>query len=64
MGDVKLEHANMLESPLVNEIMAHADIVLVDNKLFGEKCESPPLPSFDYFSGLNMGFYSQRINSP
>ena len=38
MGDVELEHANMLESPRVNELMARADVVLVNNKVFGEKC--------------------------
>jgi H3 lysine-79-specific histone-lysine N-methyltransferase len=38
MGDVELEHANMLESARVNELMARADIVLVNNKVFGEKC--------------------------
>jgi [histone H3]-lysine79 N-trimethyltransferase len=40
MGDVELEHANMLESARVNELMARADIVLVNNKVFGEKCTS------------------------
>jgi H3 lysine-79-specific histone-lysine N-methyltransferase len=38
MGDVELEHANMLESARVNELMARADVVLVNNKVFGEKC--------------------------
>lgn len=42
MGDVELEHANMLESSRVNELMAHADIVLVNNKVFGEKRELLP----------------------
>jgi H3 lysine-79-specific histone-lysine N-methyltransferase len=40
MGDVELEHANMLESARVNKLMARADIVLVNNKVFGEKCTS------------------------
>lgn len=38
MGDIELEHANMLESARVSELMARADIVLVNNKVFGEKC--------------------------
>lgn len=42
MGDVELEHANMLESSRVNELMARADVVLVNNKVFGEKREFPP----------------------
>jgi H3 lysine-79-specific histone-lysine N-methyltransferase len=40
MGDVELEHENMLESARVNELMARADVVLVNNKVFGEKCTS------------------------
>jgi [histone H3]-lysine79 N-trimethyltransferase len=48
MGDVELEHANMLESARVNELMARADIVLVNNKVFGEKCTF--LFSFTYIS--------------
>lgn len=37
MGDVELEHANMLESERLNSLMARADVVLVNNKVFGEK---------------------------
>jgi H3 lysine-79-specific histone-lysine N-methyltransferase len=40
MGDVELEHANMLESARVNELTARADVVLVNNKVFGKKCTS------------------------
>jgi H3 lysine-79-specific histone-lysine N-methyltransferase len=40
MGDVELEHANMLESAHVNELMARADVVPVNHKVFGEKCTS------------------------
>ena len=40
MGDVELEQANMLESARVNELMPRADVVLVNNKVFGEKCTS------------------------
>ena len=50
MGDVELEHANTLENPRVNELMARADVVLVNNKVFGEKRESPP-PAFRLFLG-------------
>ena len=42
MGYVELEHANMLENPRMNELMARADVVLVNNKVFGEKREFPP----------------------
>ena len=42
MGDVELEHENMLESPRANELMARADVVLVNNKVFGEKRWFPP----------------------
>jgi H3 lysine-79-specific histone-lysine N-methyltransferase len=37
MGDIELERANMLESARVNELMARADVVFVNNKVFGEK---------------------------
>jgi H3 lysine-79-specific histone-lysine N-methyltransferase len=40
MGDIELERANMLESARVNELIARADVVLVNNKVFGEKCTS------------------------
>jgi len=46
MGDVELEHANMLESARVNELMARADIVLVNNKVFGEKLNEAIRPKF------------------
>jgi H3 lysine-79-specific histone-lysine N-methyltransferase len=46
MGDVELEHSNMLESARVNELMRRADVVLVNNKVFGEKCTSPLIPRF------------------
>jgi [histone H3]-lysine79 N-trimethyltransferase len=45
MGDVELEHANMLDSARVNELMACADVVFINNKVFGESCTSS-LPSF------------------
>jgi Histone methylation protein DOT1 len=40
MGDVELEHANMLDSTRVNELMARADVVFVNNQVFGESCTS------------------------
>jgi hypothetical protein len=40
MGDIELERASTLESARVNELMARADVVLVNNKVFGEKCVS------------------------
>jgi H3 lysine-79-specific histone-lysine N-methyltransferase len=46
MGDVELEQANMLESPRVNELMARADVVLVNNKVFGEKLNEAIRPKF------------------
>ncbi|KAI0297535.1 S-adenosyl-L-methionine-dependent methyltransferase [Multifurca ochricompacta] len=46
MGDVELEHANMLESVRVNELMARADVVLVNNKVFGEKLNEAIRPKF------------------
>ena len=46
MGSVELEHSNMLESARVNELMPRADVVLVNNKFFGEKCTSPLCSSF------------------
>lgn len=64
MGDVELEHANMLESARVNELIARADIVLVNNKVFGEKC------TFRFFTRISLrcsyrsghGINSERSN--
>jgi H3 lysine-79-specific histone-lysine N-methyltransferase len=39
LGEIELEEGNMLESPRVNELIAQADVVLVDNKVFEESCE-------------------------
>ncbi|KAI0247565.1 histone methylation protein DOT1-domain-containing protein [Lactifluus subvellereus] len=36
MDDVELEHANMLDGACVNGLMACADVILVNNKVFGE----------------------------
>lgn len=46
MGDVELEHSNMLESARVNELMPRADVVLVNNKVFGEKLNEAIRPKF------------------
>ena len=40
--DVELEYASMLESPRVDELMARADVALVNNKVFSETREFPP----------------------
>lgn len=39
MGEVELEKGDMLKSKRVDELMAKADVVLVDNKVFEESCE-------------------------
>ncbi|KAI0264980.1 S-adenosyl-L-methionine-dependent methyltransferase [Gloeopeniophorella convolvens] len=46
MGEVELERANMLESARVNELMGRADVVLVNNKVFGEKLNEAIRPKF------------------
>jgi len=43
MGEVELEEGNMLQSPRLDELIAKADVVLVDNKVFEESCEYRPL---------------------
>ena len=43
MGDVELEYGICSRA---HELMARADVVLVNNKVFGEKREHP-LPSFN-----------------
>lgn len=60
MGDVELEHANMLESSRVNELMARADIVLVNNKVFGEKRELLPPRFFNRSETKKKSKNSQR----
>lgn len=39
LGEIELEEGNMLDSPRVNELVARADVVLVDNKVFEESRE-------------------------
>jgi H3 lysine-79-specific histone-lysine N-methyltransferase len=39
IGEMELEEGNMLESRRVDELIAKADVVLVDNKVFEESCE-------------------------
>lgn len=39
MGEVELEEGDMLHSRRVDELMAKADVVLVDNKVFDQACE-------------------------
>lgn len=38
-GDVELEQGDMLKSKRVDELIAQADVVLVDNKVFEESCK-------------------------
>lgn len=38
-GDVELEQGDMLKSRRVDELIAQADVVLVDNKVFEESCK-------------------------
>ena len=40
MGEVELEEGNMLESVRTDELLGQADVVLVNNKVFKEPCES------------------------
>ena len=40
MGEVELEAGDMLESPTVDSMLAKADVVLVNNKVFKEERES------------------------
>ena len=62
MGDNELENADFLESPRMNKLMARPDVVLANNKAFGEKRDScaPPHSSLNCLSGLTVIFYSQR----
>ncbi|KAG5638184.1 hypothetical protein H0H81_001386 [Sphagnurus paluster] len=46
LGEIELEEGNMLESPRVNELIAQADVVLVDNKVFEESLNEALRPKF------------------
>ncbi|KAF5377175.1 hypothetical protein D9615_006438 [Tricholomella constricta] len=46
LGEIELEEGNMLESPRVNELIAKADVVLVDNKVFEESLNEALRPKF------------------
>ena len=39
IGEIELEEGDMLKSARVDELMAKADVVLVDNKVFEESCK-------------------------
>lgn len=41
MGDVELEEGDMLNSQRTNALIKKADVVLVNNKVFDERCELP-----------------------
>ena len=57
MGDVKLQYVNILESHSVNQLMARAGFVLLNNKVSVRSVSSPPsiFPSFNCPSRLNGG---------
>ena len=40
IGEMELEEGDMLKSKRVDELISKADVVLVDNKVFEESCES------------------------
>ncbi|KAF8876503.1 S-adenosyl-L-methionine-dependent methyltransferase, partial [Infundibulicybe gibba] len=46
MGEVELEEGNMLTSKRVDELIAKADVVLVDNKVFEESLNEALRPKF------------------
>ena len=54
IGDVEIEHANMLESPRVIELMAPADVVLVNTRFSARRVSSPP-SVFRLCLGTNSG---------
>lgn len=39
IGEIELEEGDMLKSTRVDELMAKADVVLIDNKVFEESCK-------------------------
>lgn len=45
MGDVELEKGDMLKSRRVTELIKKADVVLINNKVFNQSCESVFLSS-------------------
>jgi len=45
MGEVELEEGDMLKSERVARLMSEADVVLINNKVFKESCESGSLRS-------------------
>ncbi|KAF8198985.1 histone-lysine N-methyltransferase [Pholiota molesta] len=46
IGEMELEEGNMLESRRVDELIARADVVLVDNKVFEESLNEALRPKF------------------
>ncbi|KAF8971603.1 histone methylation protein DOT1-domain-containing protein [Flammula alnicola] len=46
VGEVELEEGNMLESKRVDELIAKADVVLVDNKVFEQSLNEALRPKF------------------
>ena len=52
MGEVELEEGDMLRSPRVDELIAKADVVLINNKVFEG--------SREYFHLLDVGIMGSR----
>ncbi|RDB28649.1 Histone-lysine N-methyltransferase, H3 lysine-79 specific [Hypsizygus marmoreus] len=46
LGEIDLEEGNMLESEQVNKLIAQADVVLVDNKVFEQSLNEALRPKF------------------
>ncbi|KAK7064802.1 histone-lysine N-methyltransferase, H3 lysine-79 specific [Favolaschia claudopus] len=46
VGDIELEEGDMLKSARVNELIAQADVVLVDNKVFEQSLNEQLRPKF------------------
>ncbi len=42
VGEMELEEGDMLKSARMDALLAKADVVLVDNKVFEQSCKSPP----------------------
>ncbi|ORY17112.1 histone-lysine N-methyltransferas-like protein [Clohesyomyces aquaticus] len=46
LGPIHLLHGDMLESPAITAVLSRADVILVNNKVFGEKFNSRLLDKF------------------
>jgi [histone H3]-lysine79 N-trimethyltransferase len=59
MGDVELEEGDMLTSPRTDQLIKQADVILVNNKVFLEECESPYALYIWKASGVSYASYSE-----